>query len=323
MILTTLPDLPPRPETAGNAEFRRRFYARWGKENAIVCGFAHAAEYAVHPQTLSLKLARGGRECYRLPQREIVLDDDNYLVLNEGERYGSVLRAAASPPAWSFAVFFAPGWLAQTAADRRRTLGAALDRPEPLEPTHAALRPSVGVREGLRRHGPSAVSTVLRRMERAVLDGERDQLPGAPWLDSACLALATALLDEEGHRDGALGHTRGARAAQRAELERRLAIARDFIESCHEQPLTLDTMAAVACLSRYHFVREFARCYGASPYAYLTAKRARAAMRALAAGATDLEAVAQQAGFGSRWSLRRALKMHSRKICTAAEQGTA
>ena len=57
MILTTLPDLAPRPETAGNAEFRRRFYARWGRENAIVCGHARHAEYAVHPQTLSVKMA--------------------------------------------------------------------------------------------------------------------------------------------------------------------------------------------------------------------------------------------------------------------------
>jgi hypothetical protein len=39
MILTTLPDLPPRPETAANAAFRRRFYVRWGHENAIVCGY--------------------------------------------------------------------------------------------------------------------------------------------------------------------------------------------------------------------------------------------------------------------------------------------
>ena len=97
MILTSLPDLPPRRETAASAEARRLFYARWGRENAIVCGHALRAEYAVHPQTLSVKLAEGGRERYLLARREVVVDADNYLVLNEGARNGSVLEADASP----------------------------------------------------------------------------------------------------------------------------------------------------------------------------------------------------------------------------------
>ena len=38
MILTELPDLPPRPETPANAAFRRDYVARWGKENTVLCG---------------------------------------------------------------------------------------------------------------------------------------------------------------------------------------------------------------------------------------------------------------------------------------------
>ena len=36
MIVTTrFPDLAPRPETAANAAFRRRFAARWARENVV------------------------------------------------------------------------------------------------------------------------------------------------------------------------------------------------------------------------------------------------------------------------------------------------
>ena len=60
MILTQLPDLPPRPETPRNAAFRRMFYSRWGKENWIVCGHAQNARYFEYRQTCSIKAAFKG-----------------------------------------------------------------------------------------------------------------------------------------------------------------------------------------------------------------------------------------------------------------------
>lgn len=173
MILTTLPDLPPRPETAANAAFRRRFYARWGRENAIVCGRATLAEYAELPQTLSLKMVRGGRERYFVGRRELVVDDDNWLVLNDGARYASVLRAPR--PASTFSVFFRPGLAAEVAAQRRRSLGAMLDAPECV-----ATPPAFS--EHLRGHG-GAVTARLRHLEQAVHAGERD----ANWLEAQCM----------------------------------------------------------------------------------------------------------------------------------------
>lgn len=306
MILTTLPDLAPRPQTQANAEFRRRFYARWGRENAIVCGRAVHAEYEVFPQTLSIKMAGGGRERYFLARREVAVDDDNFLVLNEGSRYGSLLRAAlpAGPPAWTFALFFRPGMQHEVAAERAQRLGAALDAPDMAAASTGmpgAARAG-GFAEHLRPHG-GAVSRQLRRMAEAVQTGERDEM----WLEEQCTALLDAMLDAE----CAPRPAPGARAAQRAELQRRLRLAADFIETHHAEPLTLERMAEAACLSRYHFVREFARAFGLSPHAYLTRKRARAALRCLRAGLTDRDALAHHCGFGSRWALMRALARHA------------
>jgi len=44
MILTELPDLPPRPETPANAAFRRDYVARWTKENTLLCGVTQFAD---------------------------------------------------------------------------------------------------------------------------------------------------------------------------------------------------------------------------------------------------------------------------------------
>ena len=45
MILRDQPDLPPRPLTPANADFRRRFYARWGHENAVILFCTRQAEF--------------------------------------------------------------------------------------------------------------------------------------------------------------------------------------------------------------------------------------------------------------------------------------
>ncbi|HYE69918.1 MAG TPA: helix-turn-helix domain-containing protein [Aquabacterium sp.] len=293
MILTTLPDLPPRPETLGNAAFRRRFYERWGRENAIVCGPACNVEFARHQQTLSIKAAWGGTgERYLLPRRDLLVDDDSYLVLDEGLRYGSVVRAPR--PVTSFAVFFRPGMAEEVARARRQSLTQALDG-------YAVAAPAIGFRPHLRRHD-TAVSPRLRRLWHAVRQGERDE----DWLETELFGLLSALLDAE-RAIAAREPLPTARPAARRELRRRLHLAADFIDSNATQAIDLERMAEVACLSKYHFVREFGRLFGCTPRDWLTRKRVGIARRLIAQGETDPERAAQASGLGSRWALRRAM----------------
>lgn len=289
MILTSMPDLPPRPLTTANAPFRESFYRRWGRENALVCGTSRDVSYETHTQTLSVKAAWGGRERYVLHDREVAVDDDHWLVLNHGRAYGSVLRAPQ--PVTSLALFFRPDLPGAVATQRTRPMRAWLDAPDaaPSMPEFA---------EHLRPHG-GAVSRRLQLLYREAVAGERSE----DWLETQALLLMGDLLGEA--PSAAPAHR-----SARTELQRRLRLAADFIDTCHAQPLTLDDMARVACLSRYHFVRHFRALHGITPYAYLLRKRARVARRLLAAGAQDREAVALASGFANRFALARALARH-------------
>jgi AraC family transcriptional regulator len=293
MILTTLPDLPPLPETNANAAFRRRFYERWGRENAVICGESTSAEYAPMTQTLSIKMAWRGHERYRLAHREVSVGDDNYLILNEGNRYGSVLRAAR--PAFTFAIFMRPGLHEEVRGARSLGARAALERPD------AAPRAG-GFSEHLRAHD-ALVSPSLHAICAGVLAGERSE----DWLEERLLLLLDAMLAAEAVAARAETRLGRSRPSTQAELARRLRLAADYIETCHARPIHLDDMAAVACLSRFHFVRFFKALYGVTPHARLVQCRARAARRLMAEGERDLDRVAAEAGFGSRSSLRRGL----------------
>jgi len=54
---------------------------------------------------------------------------------------------------------------------------------------------------------------------------------------------------------------------------RHLVRARDLADARYTEPLTVDDLAAAACLSRAHFSREFRRAFGESPYSYLLTRR--------------------------------------------------
>jgi AraC family transcriptional regulator len=83
-----------------------------------------------------------------------------------------------------------------------------------------------------------------------------------------------------------------------------------FIESHLADPLTLDEVAAVAGVSRFHLVRAFAAATGFSVMRYVRARRLSEAARALANGAPDILTVALDADYGSHEAFTRAFRDH-------------
>jgi AraC family transcriptional regulator len=81
-----------------------------------------------------------------------------------------------------------------------------------------------------------------------------------------------------------------------------------YIESHSARPVTLDEVAEVSGLSRFHLSRTFAVVVGRSPTAYLRGRRLTEAARVLADGAPDILSVALEAGYGSHEAFTRAFR---------------
>ena len=81
-----------------------------------------------------------------------------------------------------------------------------------------------------------------------------------------------------------------------------------FIESHFAQEITLDGVAAVAGVSRYHLSRTFSLATGSGLMAYVRGRRLSEAAKALAAGAPDILAVALDWGYGSHEAFTRAFR---------------
>src|SRR3989440_7164694 len=83
-----------------------------------------------------------------------------------------------------------------------------------------------------------------------------------------------------------------------------------YIESHLTGALTLDEVAAIGGVSRFHMVRAFAAATGFSVIRYVRARRLSMAARALAAGAPDILTLALEADYGSHEAFTRAFRDH-------------
>jgi AraC family transcriptional regulator len=79
---------------------------------------------------------------------------------------------------------------------------------------------------------------------------------------------------------------------------RRVGDALRYIERHAADALDLDTLAGVAIMSKYHFLRTFRHIVGMTPYQFLLSVRMRRAAVRLATSSEPVAAIAFDAGFG-------------------------
>jgi AraC family transcriptional regulator len=83
-----------------------------------------------------------------------------------------------------------------------------------------------------------------------------------------------------------------------------------YIESHLDSELSLEEVAAVAGVSRFHLSRAFADSTGSSFAGYVRARRLSEAAKALAQGSRDILSVALDSGYGSHEAFTRAFRQH-------------
>jgi len=87
---------------------------------------------------------------------------------------------------------------------------------------------------------------------------------------------------------------------------RRLFRVLDYIEANLEGDLSIDRMASIACLSRYHFARAFRLAVGQPPHRYVSARRLERAKALLTRGDRPLVDIALSLGFSGQANFTRA-----------------
>ena len=245
---------------------------------------------------LSIKSFFGGQAIYTVGRSRRVVGERAYLVLNHGQPYDITIESAA--PVESFCVFFAPGF----ADSVRRSLASPADRLL-LDPDGPDFR-ELAFFERTYPHD-DLISPTLQRMRQALALGIAD----AAWLGERLHELMRQLVQLHHNVDREVARLPAARPATRAELYRRLHLAKELADSAFESPLTLEDLAGVAGLSPNHLLRTFKQAFGQTPHQYLIERRLEHACRLLAQTDQPVTEICLAVGFASlgafSWLFRR------------------
>jgi len=223
-----------------------------------------------HNCHLSIKSMLVGSGQWETPDGRYLVSPDTCLILNRGQDY--VVTTDAPTPTLTFCIFFQNGFIEQAAA----SLG---------------LRGEIGFYERLQLK-PAAIVAPMERVKRIALDGG-EVLEG----EEAMIDLALALIASETspREQENLSH---AKAAVREEVFRALNRARDYALANIGSRVSLDALAAVACMSPFYFHRMHHQAFHETPHEFLTRARISRAKRLLRDG-YDVMDVAVQLGFES------------------------
>ena len=121
------------------------------------------------------------------------------------------------------------------------------------EQSVAAIGYSEHVRPSRGRIGQS-----VARLRQSMFEGALDDLA----IEIHLVDIASSLAAEQEDIRRRIARLPLARRHTRAELFRRIHVARDYMHACYGNPLTLSLLANVAAMSMYHFIRTFRQVTG-------------------------------------------------------------
>ena len=164
---------------------------------------------------------------------------------------------------------------------------------------------AAGMPTGISRQ-PNWLTTLLCDLDQAASLGLQD----TGWLLRHVrlvwerLVFSRVLESRKSPRRLAKSRTQGNPSVLTARLNR----VRQMLEEHYDQPISLEEMAASACVSRYHFLREFRKNYGKTPYQLLLKIRLEAARRMIEKESTPINEISRRVGFSSPDGFYRAFR---------------
>jgi AraC family transcriptional regulator len=309
LLLRSLPDL-----ATSDAESQESVRTKCGRENGVIWGRARRADFGPYPDTLSIRAVWGGTQHCHFNGRTIAVDDDSFLILNQGRTYSTSIRA--TQPVESLTVCFRPDVVRLVDSEAESSLEKALDR------GGTGSEHSTDFIENLQPH-EGTVSPVLKFIRAHLWRGLVDEA----WYEEQLIFLLERMRCRQGKLLERIDQLALIRPATRREAFRRIALATDFLHTHYVEDVDLGTLAGMAYLSKFHFLRLFRLIHGVTPRAYLQRKRVNVAVRLLESTQLSISEVALSVGFAYESTLlrhmRRRTKLSPRQIRTRVLSGEA
>lgn len=248
-----------------------------------------------HRSRLSVRWVVDGRYTYEVDRERFVLEPGRFLILNDGQYYNAATSRGIA--ADCFTISFDAGVLSDVLAalsqrdewllnnpfggNRSRETGFLVNT-YPIEGEFQTLLERFGLvsRGGV---SPTALDELFYLLMRQLLASQRRVLSEVSNIPSA-------------------------KKSTREELYRRVSRAREFLRANALEELRIETIAAAANLSPFHFLRTYREAFGVSPHQDILSLRLDRACELMSRDKFSLGRVAIESGFNNLSSFSKAFR---------------
>lgn len=233
---------------------------------------------------LSIKSFYDGQAYYQVKQREYIVDQTNFLILNECTKYR--LTIDSSNKTESFCVFFSSEFVSQVVSELNSSDEQLLEF-NPKRQGGIKLFEKNYSHQGL-------VSEMLKngkmKSKLKMSDIEKDEF---------YYQLLNAIIQQNTKTLQDTNRLTAKKESTRKEIYQRVLFVKDFIDSNYSNNLRLKDLAIIGLLSENHLLRNFSQIFGITPFQYISQKRIQAAKRQILESDKAIKDIASDLGYSS------------------------
>ena len=135
----------------------------------------------------------------------------------------------------------------------------------------------------------------------SIRQNEKDDL----FVDEQLFQLLSLLLREEKKVHEMYDRFMVIKSSTREEILKRLIASTDYLHAFYINNPSLDELARISCLSKFHFLRLFKIAYGQTPHQFITALKINKVKELLQNTCAEVKIIAHQLGFGNTSAFSR------------------
>ncbi len=248
-----------------------------------------------HISRLSIRGVLNGYQRYRVGEKDKIVKDDNYLIVNEGQTWFS--EVAAEMPVEIIVIAFHPDLLKQAIHSLTASPEKLLDDPFFSRDEGTAYFENTYPND-------EQIKQLFLRLKTGIISEKNDEL----FFEQIHFDLLELIFQK--HQSSLKKATLlpAKKRAVQKELFQRLGTAKDYMDAHLDQSMELFDISRVAALSPYHFLRLFKALYKMTPHQYLTNERMKLAHYLLQSSSKTVREIGIDAGFENHSAFGRVFK---------------
>ena len=243
-------------------------------------------QFPKHKGVLSIKYIIRGRAHYQLDNRSFEIHENEFLLLDQPSNYYSNL--GMGNPSQNLCIYFQDNYATELLSS------LVIEQDHLLDDPNKSTDLPIHFIEKVYRN--SYFSTYLDKIAKGLIEEVITEENAHEYF----YGLLTSLLMFHRTISKEIVGLPYIKKSTQIELYKRLHGARDEILSNYKNPLDLDYLSQISCMSKYHLLREFKKLFKVTPHQLIMSLRLKEAQQRLLQTEEPINQIALDIGFSSK-----------------------